>query len=136
MALIKCPECKREISDKADKCIQCGYPLKLKPYHEIVNGEIYDLSFLQNTNISQAHKMIEVKNITGCDMFEAKKIVLKHCPTALEKTHYSQPKLPKCPRCGSTSITAGQRGYSLLWGFIGSGNTVNRCSNCGHKWKP
>ncbi len=43
---------------------------------------------------------------------------------------------PKCPRCGSTSITAGQRGYSLIWGFIGSGNTVNRCSKCGHKWKP
>ena len=44
--------------------------------------------------------------------------------------------LPKCPRCGSTSITADQRGYSLIWGFIGSGNTVNRCSKCGHKWKP
>lgn len=44
--------------------------------------------------------------------------------------------LPKCPRCGSTSITAGTRGYSLIWGFIGSGNTVNRCSKCGHKWKP
>lgn len=44
--------------------------------------------------------------------------------------------MPKCPRCGSTSITAGQRGYSLIWGFIGSGNTVNRCSKCGHKWKP
>lgn len=44
--------------------------------------------------------------------------------------------IPKCPRCGSTSITAGQRGYSLIWGFIGSGNTVNRCSKCGHKWKP
>lgn len=42
----------------------------------------------------------------------------------------------KCPKCGSTNITAGQRGYSLLTGFIGSGNTVNRCSKCGHKWKP
>ena len=41
-----------------------------------------------------------------------------------------------CPKCGSTAITAGQRGYSLIWGFIGSGNTVNRCSKCGHKWKP
>ena len=47
-----------------------------------------------------------------------------------------QPNQPKCPRCGSTSITAGQRGYSLMWGFLGSGNTVNRCANCGHKWKP
>lgn len=44
--------------------------------------------------------------------------------------------VPRCPKCGSTAITAGQRGFSLLTGFIGSGNTVNRCSNCGHKWKP
>lgn len=28
MALIKCPECGAEISDKCEKCIQCGYPLK------------------------------------------------------------------------------------------------------------
>ena len=42
----------------------------------------------------------------------------------------------RCPRCGSTNITAGQRGYSLLTGFAGSGSTVNRCANCGHKWKP
>ena len=48
----------------------------------------------------------------------------------------TQPNLPKCPRCGSTSITAGQRGYSLMWGFLGSSSTVNRCANCGHKWKP
>lgn len=43
---------------------------------------------------------------------------------------------PKCPKCGSTSITAGQRGYSLLTGFIGSGKTMNRCAKCGYKWKP
>ncbi len=42
----------------------------------------------------------------------------------------------KCPKCGSTNVTAGQRGYSLLTGFIGSGNTVNRCAKCGYKWKP
>lgn len=42
----------------------------------------------------------------------------------------------KCPKCGSTNITAGQRGYSLLTGFIGSGSTVNRCAKCGYKWKP
>ncbi len=28
MALIKCPECGKEISDKARKCISCGYPLR------------------------------------------------------------------------------------------------------------
>lgn len=28
MALIKCPECGREISDKSKICIHCGYPLE------------------------------------------------------------------------------------------------------------
>lgn len=28
MALIKCPECEKEISDKAQSCIHCGYPIK------------------------------------------------------------------------------------------------------------
>lgn len=29
MALIKCPECGKEISDKAPACIHCGYPMNL-----------------------------------------------------------------------------------------------------------
>lgn len=44
--------------------------------------------------------------------------------------------IPKCPKCGSTSITTGSRGYSLFTGFLGSGKTVNRCGNCGYKWNP
>lgn len=28
MSLIKCPECGKEVSDKADFCIGCGYPIK------------------------------------------------------------------------------------------------------------
>lgn len=31
MALIKCPECGKKVSDKAPACIQCGYPLKSAP---------------------------------------------------------------------------------------------------------
>ena len=27
MALIKCPECGKEISDKSKTCINCGYPI-------------------------------------------------------------------------------------------------------------
>lgn len=54
-----------------------------------------------------------------------------------QKTSTSQTaSMVRCPKCGSTNITAGQRGYSLLTGFVGSGSTVNRCANCGHKWKP
>ena len=31
MALINCPECKKEISDKATACPHCGCPIKLQP---------------------------------------------------------------------------------------------------------
>jgi uncharacterized membrane protein YvbJ len=27
MAMIKCPECGTEVSDKADKCLKCAYPI-------------------------------------------------------------------------------------------------------------
>lgn len=42
----------------------------------------------------------------------------------------------QCPKCGSTAITTGQRGFSLVTGFIGSSKTMNRCANCGYKWYP
>lgn len=32
MALIKCPDCEKEVSDKAESCINCGCPLKLPDY--------------------------------------------------------------------------------------------------------
>ncbi len=36
MSLIKCPECGREVSDKAESCIHCGYPLdKIEENQEI-----------------------------------------------------------------------------------------------------
>lgn len=42
----------------------------------------------------------------------------------------------RCPICGSTSISIGQKGYSLLTGFIGSSKTTNRCGKCGYSWQP
>ena len=42
----------------------------------------------------------------------------------------------RCPKCNSTQITTGSRGYSIVWGLLGSSKTVNRCARCGHKWEP
>lgn len=48
----------------------------------------------------------------------------------------NQQNVPKCPKCGSTAISTGARGFSIVTGFLGSDQTVNRCGNCGYKWKP
>lgn len=41
-----------------------------------------------------------------------------------------------CPKCGSYNISIGQRGYSILTGFLGSNQTMNRCGSCGYRWNP
>lgn len=42
----------------------------------------------------------------------------------------------RCPKCGSTNISTVNRGYSMVTGFVGSGQARNVCQNCGYKWKP
>lgn len=42
----------------------------------------------------------------------------------------------RCPKCGSTSIATKNRGYSVIWGKVGSGDAVNVCQKCGYEWKP
>lgn len=37
MALIKCPECEKEISDKAPACINCGFPIEIIRCYECDN---------------------------------------------------------------------------------------------------
>ena len=46
MALIKCPECGKEVSDKAKQCIHCGYPLDSVNMNKycIISDKKYDLS--------------------------------------------------------------------------------------------
>lgn len=83
MALIKCPDCGKEISDKSEVCIHCGCPLN---------------------ETTQSKEKPE------------------------EKVH--------CPKCGSTNIATVSRGWSLMWGFIGSGSPRNVCQSCGYKFKP
>lgn len=43
MALIKCSECGKEISDKADKCPNCGRPVKKQPYTVTINDTVVDI---------------------------------------------------------------------------------------------
>jgi uncharacterized OB-fold protein len=40
MALVKCPECSSEVSDKAESCPKCGFPLAKEEATESQGGKI------------------------------------------------------------------------------------------------
>ncbi len=39
MALIKCPECEKNVSDKANACIHCGFPLNSPKGELVIRGK-------------------------------------------------------------------------------------------------
>ena len=126
MSLIKCIECGKDISDKSKICKNCGCPTS-----ESIKELLYFEYKCKNCNGTEYTK---IENQGGiflvCDKCGYVDEVVPRRQSQFEKD------ILKCPTCGSTSITAGQRGYTLLTGFLGSNKTVNRCANCGHTWKP
>lgn len=78
------------------------------------------------------------------DVFDRRKLSVRIIDNPEDLKHYwiykDEPEpiddILRCPRCKSTAITTGSRGFSLVWGFLGSGSTVNRCGKCGYKWEP
>lgn len=82
------------------------------------------------------------------------KKTFKECPLkdiSVKKTDAVDDNIVHCPKCGSTSITANKKGFSLAKGAAGvvavgalgavaAGHGKNKvivtCLNCGHQWKP
>lgn len=52
------------------------------------------------------------------------------------KTQNTNKPVPRCPRCGSEAIATINRGYSFVFGFLGSGSARNVCQSCGYRYKP
>ena len=88
-----------------------------------------------STDVNFLEAMIKLKE-TDIIEYQSRMNQFRNQAEQKKQANREEEHTPKCPKCGSKSITAGQRGYSLLTGFIGSGKTVNRCANCGYKWKP
>ena len=144
--LIKCPECSKEISDKSEQCIHCGYPLQqAKQNICIVNGKEYNLSFLLDDSLKDIDKLVMFVQLTDCYFVACDdaitqiirtKIIPPYINCITNRERQSQSNLPHCPKCGSTAISTVNRGFSIVTGFIGSGSPRNVCQKCGYKWKP
>jgi hypothetical protein len=56
MALINCPECNKQISDKAEICVGCGAPVEKPRLLKIGNLEIAPNDFQNRMNLQDAKK--------------------------------------------------------------------------------
>lgn len=84
MALVKCPECGKEISDKAPACPNCGYPMQqLVP--NLSNELAYDNIIAELLSQNSNNKILTIKALmhsTGLSMTEAKNKVDAYCAIA------------------------------------------------------
>lgn len=140
MALIKCPECGKEISDKSDKCIHCGFPLRSTPIiQENINGKYYDVTFLSDTNIPLIRKVKKLNEITNCGLVQAKEIAQKYHIEQESSKPKEEDNKPKCPTCGSTNLskvsTMSKAGSVFMWGlFSQKVKKTWHCNNCKYEW--
>lgn len=85
MALIKCPECGKEISDKAPACIHCGFPLSLLNVSSEIKEEVevktnitsekgYSLELLDYGN-KKVQVAVALKNVLKMKDAEALELV-------------------------------------------------------------
>lgn len=133
MALIICPECGRQISDKAEYCVGCGYPIKEMVVDNRSEIEkLVDLVWkkypysktkavieLQNKRIDlkTAKSLMDAKfsSIEAKEVLRQKKISEKEeSRKNLENIRnacigiqdaFGGSKVAKCPKCRSTSIS-------------------------------
>lgn len=138
----KCPNCSadkwivvNEPEYYTEMCNQCSSYMNIITKQDFVDNYICPKCNCLECTLEENINLVATrcKNCGEQTIVLEKHTTVEHTREELESKKSNQ---PKCPKCGSTAITAGQRGYSLLTGFIGSSKTMNRCANCGYKWKP
>ena len=84
MALIKCPECEKEISDKASACIYCGFPL-LKNEDNNSNQKLEKedrFNIILNSNYNKIEPIKLIMELKGISLSDSKDIV-DNCPVVI-----------------------------------------------------
>lgn len=152
MALIICPECGKEVSDKCTQCIHCGYPLV--SYKCVINGVEYDfetefaMAQASGTDWARAVGAVRKKTLLtlsdGWDLVDIMRKTKKVPPTfspefgldplMIEK--YQKGPSVSCPYCHSTNTRkisgASKAGSVAVFGVFGMGKASKQwhCNNC------
>ncbi len=139
MALIVCPKCVNEISDKCELCIHCGYPLINSKCD--INGVVYDFKeelpivLLEKTDdyVAVCGKIRKKVSLTLADAGDLIRIIkeLKAIPETFtpkypledrEKLYGNSVKSVECPYCHSTDTkkitTVSKAAHTALFGIF------------------
>lgn len=146
MALIKCPECSKEISDKCDICINCGYPIKNATICNL-NGKKCDLYFILDESISRMKRVAILRQLCNCGLKTAADTIndileKQEIPKVLNLPiqQAEEDNKPKCPICNSTDlskISATKKATKIVtFGIFGMGDNGKtwKCNKCGSKF--
>lgn len=91
MALIKCPECGREISDKATACIHCGFPLGQETNTESLSNDTPKkivVSCYKASDMVYDIILAIVRNVKGISKKESKTFVENGLPITINNLDY------------------------------------------------
>lgn len=158
--LIKCKECNKEFSDKAECCPNCGCPISQMDFSNycLVNNNPYDFSNImellprvgdKDTDVSPIYVAGLIRRKTQLDWNYAKQLAdliiqTQSIPEQFEgvlEINYEpvQENVPRCPTCGSTRIkpiSAAERATSIIgFGILSKKiNKTYKCLNCKYTW--
>lgn len=153
MALIVCPECGKEVSDKSEVCIHCGYPLINTKCN--INGVIYDfkeelpIALLEKTDdyVAAIGKIRKKTSLTLMDADDLVDIIreIKVIPEIFTPKYpledrdklyeNSKEKSVECPYCHSKDTkkisTTSKVVNTAVWGIFGTKRHKQwHCNKC------
>ncbi len=125
--IARCEKCKREIEI---------------PYSNTINPHM---------------PSIDLKSVVKCECGEYHNLIVDSkdhrpitSPPAISRSDHADDDVLRCPRCQSTQLHVGDKGFSvgkaavghllvagvgLIGGFIGSKKIMITCLKCGYKWQ-
>ena len=154
MALINCPECNKQISDKAQSCPHCGCPINSNNGYFIYITGYRDTDTAVSAGLKEVldldlgyEKVVEILNnlpykIYECNTQEEAELLAKTLDRwwiDIDVKNYDgnsvniNTNIVLCPKCNSTNIQIVPRKWSLFTGIF-TNKTDRVCVNCKYKW--
>ncbi len=161
MALIKCPECGKDVSDRAPTCIHCGYPLSQSTNYELLIDGYYD---------TDTAAMAGLKVVLQLDLeYDETMEIFNNCPYKIAEFEFKEEAIAcakqlkewgivvrivspsgnsiyveelnsvKCPSCSSINVSRISDTEKVLnialFGILGNRRKKTfHCNHCKYEW--